>query len=73
VRRAGASAKAGERTGVRGRDLGCWRFALKMRRILVVGAKGMLGRDLMEVLHSSMQGDEVVGWDIEEIDIEKRD
>jgi len=42
-----------------------------MRRILVVGAKGMLGRDLMEVLHSSIPGDEVVGWDIEEIDIQK--
>ena len=44
-----------------------------MKRILVVGAKGMLGRDLMEVLHSSMRGDEIVGWDIEEIDIQKRD
>jgi dTDP-4-dehydrorhamnose reductase len=42
-----------------------------MRRILVVGAKGMLGRDLTEVLHSSIPGDEVVGWDIEEIDIQK--
>ena len=37
----------------------------------MVGAKGMLGRDLMEVLHSSIPGDEVVGWDIEEIDIQK--
>jgi dTDP-4-dehydrorhamnose reductase len=44
-----------------------------MRRILVVGAKGMLGRDLMEILPSSIPSDEVVGWDIEEIDIEKRD
>jgi dTDP-4-dehydrorhamnose reductase len=40
-----------------------------MRRVLVLGAKGMLGRDLMEVLRSSLPGDEVVGWDIEEIDI----
>lgn len=40
---------------------------------MVVGAKGMLGRDLMEVLHSSIPGDEVVGWDIEEIDIQKEE
>lgn len=33
----------------------------------------MLGRDLMEVLLSSIPGDEVVGWDIEEIDIQKRE
>lgn len=45
------------------------RFTTKMSRILVVGAKGMLGRDLMEVLRSS-PNDEVVGWDIEEIDIQ---
>ncbi len=44
-----------------------------MRRILVVGAKGMLGRDLLEGLHSSLPRDEVVGWDIEEIDIRKKD
>jgi dTDP-4-dehydrorhamnose reductase len=43
-----------------------------MKRILlVVGAKGMLGRDLMSVLPSSFPDDEVVGWDIEEIDIQK--
>jgi dTDP-4-dehydrorhamnose reductase len=42
-----------------------------MRRILVTGAKGMLGRDLMDILHSSFPGDEVIGWDIEEIDIRK--
>ncbi len=42
-----------------------------MRRILVVGAKGMLGRDLMGVLHSFFPMDEIVGWDIEEIDIQK--
>ena len=40
-----------------------------MRRILVVGAKGMLGRDLVEVLRSSLRSDEVFGWDIDEIDI----
>jgi dTDP-4-dehydrorhamnose reductase len=44
-----------------------------MGRILVVGAKGMLGRDLMEVLPFSIPGDDVVGWDIEEIDIQKRE
>jgi len=43
------------------------------RTILVVGAKGMLGTDLMEVLHSSTPGDEVAGWDIEEIDVEKEE
>jgi len=40
-----------------------------MSRILVVGAKGMLGRDLVEVLRSSSRKDEVVGWDLEDIDI----
>ena len=39
-----------------------------MKRILVIGAKGMLGRDLVEVLRAS-SGDEVIGWDIDEIDI----
>ncbi len=39
-----------------------------MKRILVIGAKGMLGRDLMEVLRAS-SCDEVIGWDIDEIDI----
>ena len=43
-----------------------------MKRILlVVGAKGMLGRDLLEVLHSSFPDDEVIGWDVEEIDIQR--
>jgi dTDP-4-dehydrorhamnose reductase len=43
-----------------------------MKRILlVIGSKGMLGRDLMDALHSSFPDDEVVGWDIEEIDIQK--
>jgi dTDP-4-dehydrorhamnose reductase len=39
-----------------------------MSHILVIGAKGMLGRDLMEVLHAS-SFDQVTGWDIDEIDI----
>jgi len=50
-----------------------------MRRILVIGAKGMLGRDLVKVLYSTFQTDkqsvwEVLEWDIDEIDIleEKR-
>jgi dTDP-4-dehydrorhamnose reductase len=41
------------------------------RIVLVVGAQGMLGKDLMGVLHSSLPDDEVVGWDVEEIDIQK--
>ena len=40
-----------------------------MSRILVIGAKGMLGRDLVEVLRSSSRNDEVIGWDFEDIDI----
>jgi len=44
-----------------------------MRRILVVGAKGMLGRDLMGILDSSFSKDEIIGWDIEEMDIQKED
>jgi dTDP-4-dehydrorhamnose reductase len=44
-----------------------------MKRILVVGANGMLGRDLMGILQVSFSRDEVVGWDIEEIDIRKED
>jgi dTDP-4-dehydrorhamnose reductase len=43
------------------------------RIILVIGAKGMLGRDLMGILHSSLPNDEVNGWDIEEIDIRKEE
>jgi dTDP-4-dehydrorhamnose reductase len=43
------------------------------RIILVIGARGMLGRDLMGVLHSSLPNDEVIGWDIEEIDIRKEE
>jgi len=39
----------------------------------VIGAKGMLGKDLMGVLLSSLPNDEVIGWDIEEIDIQKEE
>jgi dTDP-4-dehydrorhamnose reductase len=41
------------------------------RIILVIGSKGMLGRDLMGVLTSSFPDDAVIGWDIEDIDIQK--
>jgi len=45
-----------------------------MGRILVIGAKGMLGRDLVRIVHSRFRGDrrsswEILGWDIDEIDI----
>ena len=45
-----------------------------MKRILVIGAKGMLGRDLVKVLYSTLRTDkhldwEILEWDIEEIDI----
>ena len=40
-----------------------------MKPILVIGAKGMLGRDLLPLLQASFIGREVIGWDIEEIDI----
>jgi len=43
------------------------------RIILVIGAKGMLGRDLMGILPSSFPNDEILGWDIEEIDIQEED
>jgi len=39
-----------------------------MKRILVIGAKGMLGRDVMERFCSSSLYD-VTGWDIDEIDV----
>jgi dTDP-4-dehydrorhamnose reductase len=42
-----------------------------MSRILVIGAKGMLGRDLVPELQSSFPNDEVLAWDVEEIDIRK--
>lgn len=41
-----------------------------MSRILVVGAKGMLGTDLVKVLESIPNKHEVIGWDIEDIDIQ---
>jgi len=40
-----------------------------MKRILVIGAKGMLGRDLLPILRSALREAEFFGWDIEEIDI----
>ena len=39
----------------------------------MIGAKGMLGRDLTGVLLSSLPNDEIIGWDIEEIDIQKEE
>jgi len=42
-----------------------------MNRILVIGAKGMLGRDLIPELQSSFHETELLAWDIEEIDIRK--
>lgn len=44
-----------------------------MKRILVIGAKGMLGKDLVPTLHSDFPHDEIVGWDIEEIDIQNEE
>jgi len=43
------------------------------RIILVLGVKGMLGRNLTDILRSSFSKDEVIGWDIEEMDIQKED
>jgi dTDP-4-dehydrorhamnose reductase len=45
-----------------------------MKRILVIGAKGMLGRDLVKILHSAFRTYqdsiwEIMEWDIDEIDI----
>ena len=47
---------------------------MEMRRVLVIGAKGMLGRDLVKVLYSTFRTDkhsdwEVLEWDTDEIDI----
>jgi dTDP-4-dehydrorhamnose reductase len=47
-----------------------------MRRILVIGAKGMLGRDLVKILHSTFHtyqhsNWEILEWDIDEIDIQE--
>lgn len=44
-----------------------------MSRILVIGAKGMLGRDLTEELKVSFPDEEVLGWDIDEIDIREEE
>ena len=41
------------------------------KKILVIGAKGMLGKDLVEILRSSFGADQVIGWDVEEIDIQE--
>ncbi len=46
----------------------------KTKRILIIGAKGMLGRDLLTILRSSngtdsLENFEVIGWDVDEIDI----
>jgi dTDP-4-dehydrorhamnose reductase len=43
------------------------------RIILVIGANGMLGRDLMSILPSSLPNDDILGWDIEEIDIQEEE
>jgi dTDP-4-dehydrorhamnose reductase len=43
------------------------------RIILVIGANGMLGRDLMGILSSSLPNDDILGWDIEEIDIQEEE
>lgn len=40
-----------------------------MGKILVIGAQGMLGRDLVPELRVSFPHDEILGWDIGEIDI----
>jgi len=44
-----------------------------MNRILVIGAKGMLGRDLTKELRFSFPEDEVLEWDIDEIDIRQEE
>jgi dTDP-4-dehydrorhamnose reductase len=40
-------------------------------KIIVIGAKGMLGTDLVKLLNSTKH--DVVAWDIDEIDITKKD
>jgi len=45
-----------------------------MRRLLLIGAKGMLGKDLVNALRFSFRPDqdwEVLEWDIDEIDIQE--
>lgn len=44
-----------------------------MNRILVIGAKGMLGKDMVPELRTSFPEDEVLAWDIEEIDIRREE
>lgn len=41
--------------------------------MLVIGAKGMLGRDVVPELKGSFPEDDVVAWDIDEIDIRKEE
>jgi dTDP-4-dehydrorhamnose reductase len=60
-------------------DKSLQRFDTGTKRILVIGAKGMLGRDLVKVLNPAFHKDrrsnwEIIEWDIDEIDIrdEKR-
>lgn len=43
-----------------------------MNKILVIGAKGMLGRDLIPELQTAFPESELLGWDIDEIDIRKK-
>jgi len=42
-----------------------------MGKILVIGAQGMLGRDLLPELRVSFPNDEILGWDIGEVDIRR--
>jgi len=42
-----------------------------MGKILVIGAQGMLGRDLLPELRISFPNDEILGWDIGEVDIRR--
>jgi len=57
-----------DKFGSEGEDENRQKGKVQMSRILVIGAKGMLGRDLTEALRASSFND-VVGWDINEIDI----
>lgn len=43
-----------------------------MNKILVIGAKGMLGRDLVPELRNSFPESDLMEWDIDEIDIRKK-
>jgi len=43
-----------------------------MKKVLIIGNKGMLGQELVKLLLSSISGEkdyEVIGWDLNEIDI----